>query len=599
MPFHTLDYPRPQMVRDNWKNLNGDWEFSFDDEDVGIRDKWYENFPSARHICVPFASETELSGIHDEKLHRQVWYKRSFFITRNDEKVTNRMILHFEGSDYSTSLWINGIPAGTHNGGYERFSFDITAFVIDGENTITVRVTDSENIYQPRGKQRWRNESYECWYVQTTGIWKTVWMEEVNETYIEELKLTPAFQKQEIVIDGMITGILKQQIGNGNYSVELECSFEKKIVRRVNISLSDLSFHTVMNVFSANDDWTGVKAWSPSEPNLYDLTIRLINNEREIDKVTSYFGMREIRIENGNILLNGIPLYQKLILDQGYWKNSGLTPPNEQALIDDIDKIHEMGFNGLRKHQKIEDERFLYWCDVKGMLVWSEAPATYAFSDQAVCCFTEEWIKIVKQNYNHPCIITWTPFNESWGVPEIETSKAQQHFTEGIYYLTKALDPYRPVICNDGWEHTVSDVVTLHDYTEKGADFHKRYSENKDGIFSTEVYHCKTKSAMANGFAYHGQPVIISEYGGIAFTSGESKDWGYGNKVNNEEEFLERYRSITSAIKEIPWISGFCYTQLTDVQQEVNGLLNEERKEKVEPSKIKEINDEAVTGRFI
>ena len=252
-----------------------------------------------------------------------------------------------------------------------------------------------------------------------------------------------------------------------------------------------------------------------------------------------------------------------------------------------------MGYNGLRKHQKIEDERFLYWCDVKGMLVWSEMAAAYQYTDYAVSEFVREWMEIVKQNYNHPCIITWTPFNESWGVSQIETRKVEQNFTEAVYYLTKSLDKHRPVIVNDGWEHTVSDIITLHDYEELGRILKDRYVECKDDIMSTEVYHSTSKSAFANGYQHKGQPVIISEYGGIAFNNDDS-GWGYGNKVNTKEEFIRRFDEITTAVKEIPYVCGFCYTQVSDVQQEINGLMDMERNFKVEPEIIKEINERQV-----
>jgi beta-galactosidase/beta-glucuronidase len=299
--------------------------------------------------------------------------------------------------------------------------------------------------------------------------------------------------------------------------------------------------------------------------------------------------MREITIDGPNVLLNGTPLYQRLILDQGYWKDSHLTPPDEEALVTDIDKILALGYNGVRKHQKTEDERFLYWADVKGLLVWSEMAAAYEFNDRAAASFTREWMEIVRQNYNHPSVITWTPFNESWGVGRIKTDAAQQRFTQAIYYLTKSFDPCRPVICNDGWEHTISDIVTLHDYEEKGEDFLDRYLEHMEEILGNTIYHNKSKSAFADGFAYRGQPLILSEFGGIAFNSGNS-GWGYGNKVNSPEEFIKRFDAITTAIKRLDIFCGYCYTQVTDVQQEINGLLDSERNFKVDPKIIKEIN---------
>ncbi len=331
------------------------------------------------------------------------------------------------------------------------------------------------------------------------------------------------------------------------------------------------------------------RLWSPDSPNLYDIELRLTENGKVLDEVRSYFAMREIRIDDGKILLNGAPLYQRLILDQGYWPDSHLTPPSEEKLIEDIDKVQALGYNGVRKHQKIEDERFLYWCDVKGLLVWSEAAATYQYGDAAVEMFTREWMDIVRQQYNHPCIITWVPFNESWGVERIATRRDQQHFTEAIYYLTKSIDPYRPVIVNDGWEHTISDILTLHDYEESGDVLKERYLACKDRILAGKAYPGRDRKAFAQGYGYRGQPVMISEFGGIAFNNDDS-GWGYGNKVDGKEDFLRRFDRITTAIKELPYVCGYCYTQVTDVQQEINGLMDAQRNFKVDADKIRQIN---------
>lgn len=585
MRSYKKDYPRPQLVRQEWENLNGTWDFLFDDRNVGEKEKYYAKFPGELQIQVPFTYETKLSGIGDEKRHDHVWYRKTFKADKNRLDKENLM-LHFEGSDFYTKVWVNGELAGSHRGGYSRFSFDISGFIIDGENEIVVKADDSFDMAQPRGKQRWKDENFGCWYVQTTGIWKTVWMEYVPVINLASLKITPLLDKD--------CAELELEIKSAGYSRELtaevEISFQGTFVNKLVIAVPESHVTARMNVFSQEADEWGVRTWSPERPDLYDISIRILEDGKVCDEVQSYFGMREIRIDRGNILLNGRPLYQRLILDQGYWEDSHLTPPNEEALVEDIDKIMQLGYNGLRKHQKVEDERFLYWCDVKGMLVWSEVPAAYRFSDEAVREFTEEWMDIVRQNYNHPSIITWTPFNESWGIPKVETDKKQQQFTEAIYYLTKSFDQFRPVIVNDGWEHTISDIITLHDYEEYGELFYDRYNQYKEEIFTTDIYHSNHKSAMANGYAYKGQPVIISEYGGIAFQNGES-GWGYGNKVQDEAEFIKRFDSITTAIKKTPYICGFCYTQVTDVQQEINGLMNIDRSFKVSPQAIKEINE--------
>ena len=591
MLCYQKDYPRPQFVRKDWTNLNGNWDFGFDDDNKGEAEGWYEGFQTEREICVPFTYETKKSNIHDQEVHHFVWYSRRFQAQK--EKLSgNKLFLHFEGSDFLTKVWINGKFAGMHEGGYSRFSFDITNLVKDGENLVTVKAEDHMDPQQPRGKQRWVSENFGCWYVQTTGIWKTVWMEYVPDICLSSVKMTPNLPEGRLELEYTVD--CPAAPDGRRLEVEAVVSFEGRFITRTitGIGKNPTKVSIDLEAAEAENPW-GIRTWTPAAPQLYDISFCTRYDGEVCDEAGSYFGMREIRIDGPNILLNGAPLYQRLILDQGYWEETHLTPPDEDALIEDIDKIHALGYNGLRKHQKTEDERFLYWCDVKGMLVWSEAPAAYIYSDRAVELFTGEWLDIVKQNYNHPSIITWTPINESWGVPQIETSRKQQHFTEGIYHLTKSVDQYRPVIVNDGWEHTVSDIITLHDYEEKGEVLRKRYTEYKDEIMTAEVYHSTSKSAFANGFSYKGQPVMISEFGGIAFDS-DKEGWGYGNKVNTKEDFLKRFESITTAIKEIPYVCGYCYTQVTDVQQEVNGLMDIRRNFKVDPEKVKEVNEKRV-----
>ncbi|MFB5266452.1 glycoside hydrolase family 2 protein [Paenibacillus enshidis] len=579
---YIKDYPRPQFVRKQWLDLNGEWDFCFDDEGVGEKEQWFDQFPEGQKIIVPFTYETKASGIGIETFHPLVWYRRSVVIPQ--EAAAKRTILHFQGVDYKTKCWVNGVLAGEHEGAYAAFSFDITPYIKYGsENHIVLEVEDSQSCTQPRGKQRWVEQNFECFYVQSTGIWKSVWLEYVNEARIEAVKMTPDIDRHMIRFDFQLKGFE----GKSNLRLEAAIELKGQPVRTVSLS-ADRSWITVeVNVLhEAGGPWKQ-SLWSPGAPNLYDVEFALYEGEQERDRVYSYFGMRKISIENGQILLNNGPLYQRLILDQGYWPDSHLTPPSEEALIEDIDKTAAMGYNGVRKHMKLEDARFLYWCDVKGLLVWSEMAATFEFNDDAVSRFTREWLEIVPQQYNHPSIITWVPFNESWGIQRIEHDVMQQQFTESIYHLTKAIDPYRPVVTNDGWEHTVSDILTLHDYVEKGAEFLERY-QDKESIVNNQISFNQWKRAFAEGYAYRGQPIIVSEFGGIAFRT--DKGWGYGNQVDSEEAFIERFRAITAAIKATPYIAGYCYTQITDVQQEVNGLLTEDRQPKVPLEVIREIN---------
>lgn len=588
---YKKDYPRPQLVRDRWENLNGSWDFRFDDANIGESEKWFHQFPSQRSIQVPFTYETKLSGIGEEGRHDNLWYRRNIQADAS-LLLDNDYILHFEGSDFITKLWVNGQYAGSHRGGYARFSFNISELLKDGDNELVVKVEDSFDMQQPRGKQRWVDTSFECWYVQTTGIWKTVWSEYVPKVRLEKVKMTPVLDANALEVEYEVTA--PEELLDGCLAISAEISFAGKLVSKSLTTVMASHVELCMDVFSTKEAGIreGVHTWSPEAPNLYDIHFEVLVNDKIVDNAGSYFAMRQIRIDGSRILLNGRPIYQRLILDQGYWKDSHLTPPSEEALIEDIDKIQALGYNGLRKHQKTEDERFLYWCDVKGMLVWSEMPSAYQYTDYAVTEFAAEWLEIVTQNYNHPCIITWTPLNESWGISHVKTRRMEQHFTEAIYHLTKSVDRYRPVIVNDGWEHTVSDIITLHDYEEAGQVFYQRYQEF-EGALSADTYHNNHESAFANGYPYQGQPVIISEYGGIAFDNDDS-GWGYGNKVTTKEAFIQRFDEITTAVKELPYVCGFCYTQVSDVQQEINGLMDMDRNYKVEPEVIREINEREI-----
>ncbi|MFS0750006.1 glycoside hydrolase family 2 protein [Oceanobacillus sp. 1P07AA] len=579
--YQRTEYPRPQYQRHDWQNLNGTWKFSFDDNNMGEKSQWHSKPPFANEIQVPFTYETKASGIGDETFHPYVWYQRQLQIP--NEHADKRVILRFQASDYLTKVWINGVFVGSHAGGYAAFSFDISD-VIDTskDNELVVKVEDSQSCYQPRGKQRWIDNNFGCWYVQQTGIWQTVWLEFLPETTLDNVKITPKLDTNSVDFEYQLNYLPKEPC-----RIETTIQFNGEMVKQFSITPNRINEQMEVSIVSDFHEWK-VKHWTPEHPNLYDVTFKVYVEEALTDEVNSYFGMRKISIKDGKVLLNNTPIYQKLLLDQGYWADTMLTPPSDDAMIEDIEKTIAMGYNGVRKHQKVEDERFLYWCDKKGLLVWSEMAATYEFSDVAIENFTREWQEIVKQHYNHPSIITWVPFNESWGVPQIFTDRKQQTFTEAIYYLTKSIDADRPVIVNDGWEHTISDIIALHDYEELGDVFYDRYKD-KEPILENKIPHNNGKYAFAQGYSYKGQPVIITEYGGIAFR--DEKGWGYGNQVSTTEAFLNRFQQITDAIKKLPYVSGYCYTQTTDVQQEVNGLLKENREPKVALEKIKEVND--------
>lgn len=583
MPTYIKDYPRPQFLRKNWLCLNGQWSFAFDNGQEGQQKDWVNHFPQGHHIQVPYTYETAMSGIGDPTVHPVVWYDRTVTLPSS---VSGRLLLHFEGVDYHAKVWVNGIYVGEHTGGYSRFSFDVTDAARNArELRVTVCAEDSLDQDQPRGKQRYRNENWGCWYEQTSGIWKTVWLEWVPQQYLQSVENTPDSQTQMLQLT-VETVAAPMDFKTHRYALETLITLDGKHISCTRHNLDADS--QILTVPICPDGSHQLQLWSPESPVLYDISYRLYRDDELVDQADSYFGLRTITIEGNQILLNGKPLYLRMILDQGYWKDSGLTPPDEQALLRDIELTFQYGYNCARKHQKIEDERYLYWCDVKGLLVWSEMAATYRFSPRAVDRFTAEWTKIVRQNKNHPCIITWVPFNESWGIDGIRDQADQQAFVNGIYHLTKALDSTRPVVTNDGWEHTISDIVTIHDYREYGHELRKNYMDPEQAILhNLSSMSWYGQLAFAQGYGYQGQPVILSEYGGIAFLSKEG--WGYGNQVRDVEEFLRRFESQNQAIGEVPYFTGFCYTQLTDVQQEVNGLVDMDRRDKFPPDVIERI----------
>lgn len=563
------EYPRPQFVRDDWVNLNGQWDFAFGDE-TDAADALAGRLK--RRINVPFTYETELSGIHDTTQHNTVWYSRN--ITGKDGK---RTIINFDGADYDTEVYVNGRLVGTHRGTYTRFSFDITDFLADNSGILTVKCTDNDLPVQVRGKQRWEAESYGCWYVQTTGIWKTVWLEYTDEVRLTKLKISTDISDNSASFD-----IAVNKPAN-DVDVKITISFDGRPVQTVSLIAGDIDNTVKVRLDSRSITYQS-EQWSIWNPALYDVEVTVNKSGKPVDKVGSYFGLREFTVKDGKILLNGGSFYSKLILDQGYWKQSGITPPGEQALIDDIRLAKEMGFNGVRKHQKNEDERFYYYADIMGFVVWCELPSNYWFNDEAVKDISAEWLDIVIQNYNHPSLVTWVLFNESWGVRGIASNKRQQNCAQGLYYMTKSIDPMRPVISNDGWYHAKSDILTIHHYEQNGEWLTHLYDSREK---LTEGYQANSQQLpFAEGFKYDGQPIIFTEFGGTHFAS--DKGWGYGDSIHSDEEFLERFGSLIKAVKDMD-ISGYCYTQLTDVEQETNGLLTADRIPKIPIPKIAEI----------
>jgi beta-galactosidase/beta-glucuronidase len=569
-------YPRPQFQRSQWTNLNGSWKFSFNErgEKPGCA-KQPSDLSSWEHtIEVPFAPESERSGIGDTGFHPNCWYEREFELPSEHKRV----LLHFGAVDYQASVWVNGHFVGAHEGGHTPFSFDITPFLVpEAQQRVTVRAQDDpHDLEKPRGKQDWQLEPHSIWYPRTSGIWQTVWLECVPETYLERIRWAPHLERWEIGFEASITGAkcddlyikVRLSVGdrllvNDTYEVVNE-----DINRR--IALSDPGV----------DDYRNALLWSPEKPTLIDAQIQLWHQGTLIDEVKSYTAMRTANIQRDRFMLNGRLYYLRLVLDQGYWPETLMTPPSDEALRLDIELIKKMGFNGVRKHQKVEDPRFLYWADVMGLLVWEEMPSAYRFTRKAVERITREWTEVINRDSSHPCIIAWVPFNESWGVPNLIETPAQQHYVQALYYLTKTLDPTRPVIGNDGWESTTTDILAIHDYQTLPEQLAERYgSEVKiPDLFANQ--RPGGRILTLDGYPHKGQPIMLSEFGGIAYTrdddSQADKAWGYGRSLDLCD-LQQRYHTLLNAVNRVEMFSGFCYTQLTDTYQEANGLLYADR----------------------
>ncbi|HXG33789.1 MAG TPA: glycoside hydrolase family 2 TIM barrel-domain containing protein [Bryobacteraceae bacterium] len=572
------EYPQPQFQREQWMSLNGPWEFEFDDANVGLEENWAAGGRKfTRTIVVPFSFESKLSGIGDTSFHPWVWYRRSFTVPEAWKR--KRVLLHFGAVDYRAMVWVNGRYVGGHTGGHVPFSFDITPHLQRGANTVTVRAEDPPtDRYVPRGKQYWEPKSRGIFYTRTTGIWQPVWIEAAGDSYLTKVRITPSN-------DGTVR-------------------FEARIAR----PQPDLEFRAAIRfqdreVASGGARNDGPRAllalavqeprlWSANSPNLYDVTVELRRGGAVLDRVQSYFGFRSVSTANGRVLINGRPVFLKMVLDQGYWPDSTITPPSDEAIQYDIRMTKEMGFNGARKHQKLEDPRYLYWADKMGLYVSSEMANAYLFDEDYVQRFTAEWIEAVERDYNHPSIIMWVPINESWGVPDLSDPRQQNHL-KALYALTKSLDATRPVIDNDGWEHVdTTDLFAIHDYARTGELLYEIYKDlGKTGIPARRT----GRSLLAPGYRYNGTPILLSEFGGIAYIPPGHQvppdAWGYAGVEKTAEAALARLRGLYEAIAKIPEFAGLCYTQLTDVEQEINGLLTYDRKPKFDPKLIREINE--------
>jgi beta-galactosidase/beta-glucuronidase len=575
----THDYPRPQLVRERWVSLNGAWDYACEDD---IR--WHElaDVRWERTILVPFAPETPASGIGDTDFHRIFWYRRTFDAPALPGDT--RLILHFGAVDYAATVWVNNQIVIRHEGGYTPFSADITDYLVaDGPQTVVVRADDDPfDLAKPRGKQDWQRESHGIWYPRTSGIWQTVWLEAVPATAIRHLTWLPNLQRWEIGLEATITGPQRDGLrlhvtlraGEKVLADDSYAVVGNDVTRR--IALSDPGI----------DDYRNELLWSPSRPTLIDAELRLLDGAGNlIDHVASYTALRSIAVQGERFLLNGRPLHLRMVLDQGYWPWSGLTAPGDGALRRDVELAKAMGFNGVRKHQKLEDPRYFYWADTLGLLVWEEMPSAYRFTTTSIERLTREWLAALNRDRSHPCIVVWVPFNESWGVPDLPNVAAHRHYVQTLYYLTKTIDPDRPVIGNDGWESVATDIITIHDYDDSSERMIRRYAspEAIPNLFKHALPAGRLVSLSDD--AGSDRPIMLTEFGGLSI-SDEPGAWGY-SYAKDVGELAARYTELLAVVRSLSLFAGFCYTQLTDTYQETNGLLYPDRTPKFSIEQIR------------
>jgi beta-galactosidase/beta-glucuronidase len=591
-------YPRPQLVRADWTELGGDWGFAFDDADAGLAGRWFDDPRFERSIQVPFPFESAASGIHDTGFHPVVWYSRSFGageLARAAHSSARRLHLHFGAVDYRASVWVDGSFVGAHEGGHTPFSFDVTDALSPGreEHSLVVRAEDDPaDVTQPRGKQDWRLDPHSIWYHRTSGIWQPVWLESTNPLAVTLLHWVPDLPTASVRV--RIDLSRRPEPGT---TVALNLTVDGKPLAHTITGLTATTQSLVLALpVQVNGQAYEELLWSPESPTLIDATVTVRTGATTDtagvveDVVHSYLGLRSAATARGRFLLNDRPYYVRSVLQQGYWPESHLAAPSADALRRDVELIKELGFNATRVHQKIEDPRFLYWTDRLGLLVWGETPGAFEFGATAVRRMLAEWAEAIERDLSHPSIVTWVPLNESWGVQHIAHDPAQQHYARALVALTRTLDPSRPVISNDGWEHLDSDILSVHDYEYAGETLRARYSDDEAKGRLLAGPGPAGRRLLLPGQGVGERPVMLTEFGGISFATRYTDDdaWGYSS-AKTADDFLERVNAVVAAVHESSFLAGYCYTQLTDTLQETNGLLDENRTPKAPIHRLRAI----------
>ncbi len=560
------EYPRPRFVRDNWMNLNGTWGFEFDHGDSGkYRELWKEgNGKFDLDILVPFVPESKLSGIEYTDFLKAVWYKRTFTLPADWDTSKGKVLLNFGAANFVTEVWVNEVRIGLHRGGFTSFTMDMTKALKEGENTIVVRCySDVRDNLQYTGKQCYFNYyNKSCYYTRHTGIWQTVWMEYVPNNYIVNVKMTPDVDNEKLDVWVKLNDYAKP-----GSTVTAEVTYEGKPVTTVTAKATAKSC-----VFSIPVE--SPILWNPGDPHLYDVTFTYGE-----DKVVSYFGMRKVAVNGYAIEINDKPVYQRLVLDQGFYEDGIITAPDVSELENDIKLSMKVGFNGARLHMKVFEPYTLYYADKLGYLVWGEF-ANWGLRDDepaALESFLPGWMEAVERDYSSPALVGWCPLNET-------TERRRTEYFRAVYNVTKQIDPYRPVIDTSGYVHVITDIYDVHDYDQDPVTMRERYVslEKGEGKVYVNIPKCEK---------YEGQPYFVSEMGGIFWDITETKDddWGYGDAPKTLEEFYARLEGLIDVLLENSKMCAFCYTQLTDVFQEKNGIYAFDRREKFDPERLRAI----------
>ena len=569
------EYPRPQLVRDTWLCLNGEWEFEIDAGESGEARGLPEAGRLAGSITVPFCPESKLSGVEHKDFMRCVWYAKNLSVPADWKG--KRILLHFGAVDYFSTVWVNGKKVGTHTGGYTPFEFDITDELNFANDRVVLSAFDDVRSHnQPAGKQSSRFESHGCSYTRTTGIWQTVWMEAVEDVHIGSLRMTPDTAACAVTTECRLAG------NPDGTALTVRVTYAGKEVGTA--TATGITGNSVMLTVPLSEK----HLWEVGVGNLYDVELTLTKNGKPVDRAASYFGLRSVSLVGRTFRLNGQVVFGRWVLDQGFYPDGIYTAPTDEDLKNDILNSMKLGFNGARLHEKIFEPRFLYWADRLGYLCWGEhANWELNISEPgAIAHFLPEWLEAVERDYNHPAIIGWCPFNETW---DFRGRRQEDSVLAQVWRVTKALDATRPVIDTSGNFHVETDIYDVHDYEQDPEKFASYYAQISEGIVNDQCGRSSDRSRNSRQFYDGKMPVFVSEYGGIRWTD-KQDGWGYGAGPETEEEFLARYKGLTDALLDNEDIMGFCYTQLFDVEQEQNGLMTYERKFKFDPAILHAIN---------